>query len=113
MSRFVYALLAAVLIASPAQAARLVHPSAAAKSAEKGVSIWRGAAKARIAAPAIKPAAATPCVAKIIVIHADAFAERRLRTQGFWSGDGLTPGMRSTRRAATQGFYADRMAAGL
>ena len=28
------------------------------------------------------------------------------------AGDGLTPGMRMTRRPLTQGFYADRMAAG-
>jgi hypothetical protein len=100
------------LMAAPAEAARLVHPSGVAKSAEKGVTVWRGKARIDAAPPTLK---ATPptCASKTVVVFANALPERRLRTQGFWSGDGLTPGMRLTRRPMTQGFYADRIAAGL
>ena len=112
MIRLVFALAALMLIAVPAEASRLVHPSAAAKTVEKGVSVWRGPALKPQTAAA-KPATAAPCVTKKIIVHANALPERRLRVQGFWSGDGLTPGMRLSRRPLTQGFYADRRAAGL
>lgn len=113
MSRIALALLAAGMMAVPAEAASLVHPSATVKTAEKGVAVWRGPAPAmKVAAPTLKGAAAAPCVQKTVVVYANALPERRLRTQGFWSGDGLTPAMRLSRRAPTQGFYADRMAAG-
>lgn len=112
MIRFVIALTVFLLIALPAEAARLVHPSAAAKTVEKGVSVWRGPAPKQQAAPA-KPATAATCVTKKIIVHANALPERRLRVQGFWSGDGLTPGMKLARRPLTQGFYADRRATGL
>lgn len=112
MIRFVIALVASLLIALPADAARLVRPSAAAKTTERGVSVWRGPAPAQREAPA-KLATALPCVSKTVVVYANALPERRLRVQSFWSGDGLTPGMRMTRRPLTQGFYADRISAGL
>lgn len=113
MLRFSLAAIAALsLTAAPAQAAKLVQPSGVAKSAEKGVTVWRGKAHVEVAAPAPKASPAS-CASRIVVLHANALPERRLRTQGFWSGDGLTPGMRLTRRPLSQGFYADRIAAGL
>jgi hypothetical protein len=112
MTRFVIALTAFLLFALPADAARLVRPSAAANTTEKGVSVWRGPAPSHREAQA-KPAIDARCVSKTVVVYANALPERRLRVQGFWSGDGLTAGMRMTRRPLTQGFYADRLTAGL
>lgn len=112
MNRFLVAVFAFSLVAPSAEAARLVHPSAAVKTAEKGVSVWRGPPLSEREAPD-NPAIAAPCLLKTVVVTAKTFPERRLRVEGFWSGDGLTPGMRMTRRPLTQGFYADRLAAGL
>lgn len=113
MLRFTLAAFAALsLSTTPAGAARLVHPSGVAKAAEKGVTVWRGKTRIEVAAPTLK-AASPACASKTVVVFANALPERRLRTQGFWSGDGLTPGMRMTRRPLTQGFFADRIAAGL
>ena len=113
MLRFTLAAFAALsLSTTPAGAARLVHPSGAAKTAEKGVTVWRGKTMETVAPPALKSAPAR-CASKTVVFYGNALPERRQRSQGFWSGDGLTPGMRLTRRPLTQGFYADRIAAGL
>lgn len=106
------AALALILSTGPASAARLVHPTGVVKSTEKGVNVWRGKERMAVEAPAPK-AAPAPCVSKTVIVYANALPERRLRTQGFWSGDGLTPAMRLARRPLTQGFYADRIAAGL
>jgi hypothetical protein len=110
MLRFAFALAAFSLAAPAADAASLLHPSATARKAEKGVSVWRGPALKEAPAPIV--AAPAPCVSRTIITYANALPERRLRVQGFWSGDGLTAGMRLARRPLTQGFYADRIAAG-
>ena len=111
MLRIALALIAFSLVSSPAAAARLAHPSAVVKTSEKGVTVWRGKTMETVAPPALKSAPAR-CASKTVVFYGNALPERRQRSQGFWSGDGLTPGMRMTRRPLTQGFYADRMAAG-
>ncbi len=103
MLRFSLAFVAAALLAVQAEAA---------SARENGVNVWRGAAPA--GEPSLKGTVDTPpCIETTVVIYASGSPERRLRTQGFWSGDGLTAGMRRSRRPLTQGFYADRMAAGL
>ncbi len=110
MPRLAFALFACGLAAFPAEAAGLVHPSATAKKAERGVAVWRGPALK--AAPVAIADAPAPCLSRTIVAYANALPERRLRVQGFWSGDGFTAGMRLSRRPLTQGFYADRIADG-
>lgn len=112
MSRIALALIAVSLLAAPAEAASLVRKSAVAKTSENGVTVWRGAPSPKAAAPSLK-AAAPRCISKTAVVYADHSPARRLRTHGFWSGDFRTPVTGYPRREATQGFYADRMAAGL
>lgn len=86
--------------------------SAATRTSERGVTVFRGAKPAALpadAAPA--PRAACP---EVKVAVTTVWPARAFRQQGFWSGDGLvTASMRAARRRTTQGFYADRIAAGL
>lgn len=113
MSRFALALIAASLLAAPAEAASLVRKSAVAMTTESGVTVWRGAPGPNAAAPSLKPAATPRCISKTVVVYAGNSRARGLRTHGFWSGDFRTPVTGYLRRESTQGFYADRMAAGL
>lgn len=106
MSRIAFALIAFALMAAPAEAASLIHPSAAAKSAEKGVTVWRGKARQEIAPPSIKPPAS--CAKVSVAVKFAGYRPRRLRTRGFSSGENYV----AAYQATTQGFYADRMAAG-
>jgi hypothetical protein len=101
-------------VAVEASAATLVKPSSATRASERGVTVVRGAkpqvsALAAAAAPAPRLACPEEKVSVTTVWPA-----RRFRQQGFWSGDGLvTASMRAANRRATQGFYSDRIAAGL
>ena len=100
------------LIGAEASAATLVKPGSATRTAERGVTVIRGAKPAEIpaeAAPAPRPVCLNTKASVTTVWPA-----RRLRQQGFWSGDGLvTASMRAANRRTTQGFYAGRIAAGL
>lgn len=107
MSRFALAFAAAALACLPAQAARLVHPAAAARTVEKGVAVWRAAAVKPAPAPAMKPAPV--CATTKISVAMTGWPQRRLQTRGFTSGDAFN----SAYTVTTQGFYADRIAAGL
>lgn len=105
--------MAAALFATSAEAARLHHPSATSKAAEKGVSVWRGP-KPAAPAPAEEKLAggeAARCGNQKTVFVAAAFPARRARTHGFWSGDG--PDRELRYGIETHGFFADRMRAGL
>lgn len=110
MLRFALALLALSLAAAPAQAAGLVHPGKAAKTIERGVAVWRGAAPQAPAPDTIALAAApaSACKQTIVVISPAGFAPRRQARHGFWWGHPV----RRPYGAATSGFFADRMAAG-
>ncbi len=100
------------LAAAEAGAATLVKPGSATRASEKGVTVIRGAKPAALAAAAA-PTPRAPCpVAKVAATTV--WPARAFRQQGFWSGDGLvTASMRAANRRTTQGFYADRIAAGL
>lgn len=106
MSRIALALIIFGLMSAPAGAASLIHPSAVAKSAEKGVTVWRGKARQEIAPPSMKPSA--PCAKVSVSVKFAGYPARRRRTHGFWSGENYA----AAYQATTQGFYADRMAAG-
>ncbi len=106
MSRIAFALIAFTMVSAPAEAARLIHPSAVAKTTEHGVAVWRGKAPEKIAPPSLKPAA--PCAKVSVAVTFAGYPARRLRTHGFWSGENYA----AAYQATTQGFYADRMAAG-
>jgi hypothetical protein len=107
MSRIAFALIAFSLISAPAEAATLIHPSAVAKTTEHGVAVWRGKAPEKFAPPKMKPAA--PCSKVSVAVRFAGYPARALRTHGFWSGEDYA----AAYQATTQGFYADRMAAGL
>jgi hypothetical protein len=93
--------------AAPAEAASTTN------AVEKGVNVWRGPpTKAAPAGPSLK-GAGPPCIEKTLIIVRAGYPERRLGTHGFWSGDGLDSGLIALTQATTQGFYADRIAAGL
>ena len=102
MSRIFVSLLFAVLMASPADAAGV---------REKGVTVWRGAAPATVQPPSLKGEAGGPCAHQTIILVESSWPARRLRTHGFWSGD--RPNWETRLPLTTQGFYADRIAAGL
>ena len=106
MLRLALAFIAFGLISSPAEAARLAHPSAVARTSEHGVTVWRGKAAAEIAPPSVKPAGA--CAKVSVVVRFPGYPARRLRTHGFWSGEDYA----AAYQTMTQGFYADRMATG-
>lgn len=100
------------LAAAEASAATLVKPSAATRASERGVTVIRGA-KPAAPAPEAAPAPRAAC-ASVTASVTTVWPARRFRQQGFWSGDGLvTRSMRAANRRHTQGFYADRVAAGL
>ncbi len=110
MSRFALAVIAAALLAGPAEAATRIDASATAKSAEKGVTVWRGP-KAKAAASAMlagRPDAAS-CRLSVVVTERTGWPPRRLATHGFWSGAPFDAPYGIT----TTGFFADRMAARL
>lgn len=100
------------LFAAEASAATLVKAGSATRTSERGVTVIRGAkpiAPTAEAAPA--PRISCPDVRAVVTT---VWPARAFRQQGFWSGDGLvTASMRAARRRTTQGFYADRIAAGL
>jgi hypothetical protein len=101
------------LLAVEASAATLVKPSAATQASERGVTVIRGAKPAAPPAAATAPAPRAACVGAAASVTT-VWPARRFRQQGFWSGDGLvTASMRAARQRTTQGFYADRIAAGL
>ena len=99
MLRIGFAVLALSLLGSPA--------GAAVKTSEKGVTVWRGKAEETPATPSLKSAA--PCAKVAVAVHYRYYPARHLRTHGFWSGEDDA----AAYQATTQGFYADRMAAGL
>jgi len=99
--------IAGLLLWSPAYAATLVHPTAAAMSVEQEVTVWRG--------PKPSEAAETKssdrhCHSTNVSVTLVGFAPRALRTHGFWSGRTAS---RLSYGIATSGFYADRIRAGL
>lgn len=101
------------LVAAEASAATLVNPSSATRASERGVTVTRGAKPAPALTAAAAPAPRPACRAASAAVTT-VWPGRRFRQQGFWSGDGLvTASMRAARRPYTQGFYADRIAAGL
>jgi hypothetical protein len=113
MSLIGRAFAAAILIsmlAAEASAATLVKPGSATRASERGVTVIRGARPAPdLAAP---PAPRAPCPAARIAVTT-VWPARAFRIQGFWSGDGLgAASMRAASRRYTQGYYADRIAAG-
>ncbi len=99
-----------------ANAATLQFKSKAVQTTESGVTVWRGAKRAP-QTPTLKgeTLAAKPCVKQSVEISfTTAWPDRRLRVHGFYSGKAtLTPAMKLARRRVTQGFYADRIAAGM
>jgi len=107
MVRFALVLIAFSMLSPPASAARLFHASGVAKTQEKGVTVWRGKAGEHLSPPTLK-AAAPACASVSIAVSVARDAPRRLRTHGFWSGENYA----AAYQATTQGFYADRMAAG-
>lgn len=110
--RFAAAAFFLFLFAAEASAATLVTPGSATRSSERGVTVIRGARPVALpAAAAPAPRAACPAVRAAVTW---VWPARRLRQQGFWSGDGLvTASMRAANRRTTYGFYANRIAAGL
>jgi hypothetical protein len=100
------------IIAAEASAATLVKPGSATRTSERGVTVIRGGKPAALPAEAA-PATRAACP-EVKVAVSTVWPARAFRQQGFWSGDGLvTASMRAARRSTTQGFYADRIAAGL
>lgn len=91
-----------LFLAAPADAA-----SATQSARERGVTVWRGPEAA--AAPAV-PAERPACADRIVVVTA-IWPPRTLRIHGSWSGANLSFDRRLP--LTTQGFFADRMAAGL
>lgn len=98
-----------VFLVSPATAANLIHPTAATKSVQRGVTVWKGAAPLA-AATLPETAEGRRCRETITIAIRIGNPPRRLRTHGFWSG--RAPGPLSYS-VATSGFFADRIAAGL
>ena len=98
-----------ILSISPAEAAALIHPTAAKNSVEHNVNVWRGA-KPSATIEAADLAADRSCRALKISVALVGFAPRTLRTHGFWSGHAAS---QMSYRATTSGFYADRIRAGL
>ncbi|MEZ5896333.1 MAG: hypothetical protein R3C40_02065 [Parvularculaceae bacterium] len=120
MARYLFATLLAAGAAmastvATAQAATPQFKSKAAQTVESGVTVWRGARPAPDT-PALKgeKLAATPCATQTVEISfTTAWPDRHLRVHGFYSGKATqTPAMKLAQRRATQGFYADRIAAG-
>ncbi|MCB2112376.1 MAG: hypothetical protein R3C42_06690 [Parvularculaceae bacterium] len=101
------ALIAGFFLCSPVYAATLVHPTAATKSVENNVTVWRGAKTP--AAHTVSPIADS-CHATNISVTLTGFAPRTLRTHGFWSG---RKSPRLSYAVSTHGFYADRIRAGM
>ncbi len=98
--------------AAEASAATLVKPGTAIRASERGITVVRGAKSVALAAET--PATPRATCPEVKVSVTTVWPERRFRQQGFWSGDGLvTASMRAARQRTTQGFYADRIAAGL
>ncbi|HNR77026.1 MAG TPA: hypothetical protein PKM48_07835 [Parvularculaceae bacterium] len=97
------------LLLSPANAANLIHPSAATKSVQRGVTVWKGAPPVE-AAPTLSAPREPRCRTIKIVAERIGYPPRRLKTHGFWSGQAAAP---YSYGVATSGFYADRIAAGL
>ena len=106
------ALILSVAAAAEACAATLVKPGSAVRTSERGVTVIRGAKPVEL--PVVAAPAPRAACAEVKVAVTTVWPARRFRQQGFWSGDGLaTASMRAARRRTTQGFYADRIAAGL
>ncbi len=102
-----------VSIAALLFAVMITEASAATRTSERGVSVVRGAKPALVDAAEMAPMPRAACQLTNIAITT-VWPARRFRQQGFWSGDGLVnASMRAASRRHTQGFYADRLAAGL
>lgn len=106
MWRFAVVFIALGLLSPPAGAAGLANPGAVARTSEKGVTVWRGKAAENPAPPSLKSTA--PCAKVSVAVNFAFDPPRRLRTHGFWSSEDYAAAYQTT----TQGFYADRMAAG-
>jgi hypothetical protein len=115
MARIVLTLffLAGVAVSS-AEAAVLHHPSKTVRTVEKGVAVWRGAKS--MPAPSLKggapqaPKDRPTCSLTLTSVWPD----RPVRVHGFYSGEATqTRATRLASRKATQGFFADRIAAGM
>jgi hypothetical protein len=76
---------------------------------EKGVRVWR--APVAVAAPTLKRDSGACPHMEIAIIKDFGAPARRLRIHGFSAGDGF--GLEQRLPLTTQGFYADRIAAGL
>jgi hypothetical protein len=110
MPRFAFALIIVALFTAPAEASTLIHASATAKSAEKGVTVWRGPkAKAAAVAMLAGKSGGADCRMTVVLRAPAGWAPRRLATHGFWSGNPFS----APYGISTSGFFADRVAAGL
>lgn len=103
MLRLGLAVVAAMLFAAPAFAATSAR--------EGGVTVWRAASSAAPEAPSLKGGPDSCERTTVILVVENRWPPRRLRTHGFWSGDSLS--WQTRLPLTTQGFFADRMAAGL
>jgi hypothetical protein len=102
MSRLAALIIAASLIAAPAEAM-------VAKS-EKGVRVWRGPPAASLA-PSLKGDAEKPCAKPISINLSVSVLPRRLNVHSFRRNEAFN--WETRLPYTTQGFYADRIAAGL
>lgn len=104
MSRFALGLIAAALVALPAEAA-------VSSKSERGVRVWRGApAAASIAAPSLKGGDEPACSTVVTVNVSASFRPRRLITHKIRRNEAFDWEKRLPY--TTQGFFADRIAAG-
>ena len=103
MSRLAALVISASLIAVPAEAM-------VAKT-EKGVRVWRGPAPAASIAPSLKGSAERPCATPISVNLSVSVLPRRLNVHSFRRNEAFN--WETRLPYTTQGFYADRIAAGL
>lgn len=110
---FAATLIAVVFAGSAhAEAARLHHSSKIEMTTEGGVRVWQRKADAAPTQAQERRIEMRRIAMRMTSCDCQ-WPGRSLRTQGFWSGDGLDAGGRCARRPVTRGFYADRMAMGL
>jgi len=102
---------AITLITPTANAANLVKSSKVTRSIEKGVTVYRGSAAPINTEIALagRETSKTIIREKIIIQRNFGWPARHIRVQGFTNGRGAGT---SPRRRVTNGFYADRIAAG-
>ena len=111
------AVIAALFAAGPANAGLIAGATKATRMEERGVAVYRGAASSDVVERELAGGEKPRRARKRIVVHARKGAVdnrcwpvRTLRVQGFSYGTNTGGG--PARRRYTQGFFADRMAAG-